>query len=91
MLFYLNKHNDMNPEELSKLSNEQLLKEHQKLKSNSKTTAVIIGVFVGIAIYSAVRNGFGFFTFFPLFFAYILFKKNNIKDIENEMQSRNLK
>lgn len=53
--------------------------------------AFLVGAFVGIVIYSAVNNGFGFFTFFPLVFVYIIVKnENHARSINKEMQSRNL-
>ena len=38
----------------------------------------MIGFTVGIAIYSAVKNGLDFFTFFPLFLAYIRIGAQNM-------------
>ncbi len=53
--------------------------------------AFLVGAFVGIVIYSAVNNGFGFFTFFPLVFVYIIVKnETHARSINKEMQSRNL-
>jgi hypothetical protein len=52
----------------------------KKIKNNKMINGFLIGVFVGIAVYSAVKNGFGFFTFFPLILAYLLFyNKEKIK------------
>lgn len=47
---------------------------------------------IGIAIFTTVRNGFGFFSFFPLlwiFIALALWSTN--KEIKNEIESRNQK
>jgi hypothetical protein len=47
---------------------------------------------IGIAIFTTVSNGFGFFSFFPLlwiFIALALWSTN--KEINNEIESRNQK
>ena len=43
------------------------------MKSNKTVNAVLIGFLVGVAIYSAVTNGFSFWTLFPLLIAYAMF------------------
>ncbi len=53
---------------------------------------ILIGTFIGVAMYSAVKNGIEFFTFFPLIFVFFLLKDGkNFKALENELKSRNLK
>ncbi|SFH20669.1 hypothetical protein [Pedobacter insulae] len=75
-----------------KLSDEELLSEHKKVKTNDLINATLIGTFVGIACYSTIKHGAGFFTFFPLFFVFIFLKrKKDNKELENELKSRNLK
>lgn len=86
----------MEPKELAKLTNEELLQEQKKTNSNKIIHAVLIGVLVGVSIFSTVKKGFGFFTFFPLFFVFLLLKKQkDIKgfesELESELRSRNLK
>ena len=82
----------MNREELSQLTDEQLLIEAKKLKSANTTSAVLIGLLFGIAAYSTYKNGLGFFTFFPLFFVYILVKTNRKKnELDEILKERNLK
>lgn len=82
----------MKAEDLKNLSDQELEQELKKLNSNKTLHAVLIGAFIGVAVYSAVKNGFGFFTFFPLFFVYILLNsKKKIKRINEEIQSRNSK
>lgn len=77
---------------LSSLSDEELILAHKKMKTNVIINAVLIGVLIGIAVYSTVNNGFGGMTFLPLFFVFFLIKrKNNSEEIENELKSRNLK
>lgn len=77
----------MNIENLTDLNNQELLARAKKLKNNKIIDAVIIGVTIGIVFYSLVKNGFGFFTFFPLIIGYVIIKnsKNN-KILENEIQ-----
>lgn len=79
----------MDPKELAGLTEEELLQEKKKLNRNNSIHAFLIGAFIGIAIYSAVKNGLGFSTFFPLFFVYLLVKNGNkSKDINKELESR---
>jgi hypothetical protein len=86
----------MKPENLAKISDEQLVQEYKKLKTNKKNHAFIVGITIGIFFYSTVKNGFGLFTFFPLIIGYLLIKNaTDSKLIENEirreMTARNLK
>lgn len=85
----------MKPESLTELSNQELLQQIKRIKTNLIIDAAIVGSTIGVVIYSAVQNGFGFFTFFPLLLAYIIIRnsKNNKileKEIRKEIQSRNL-
>lgn len=80
-----------NEKKLAELSNDELLQYKKKLKSEKITNAVILGFMVGVAVYSTWKNGFGFFTFFPLLF--IPFAKNHTKKVvalESELRMRNL-
>ena len=82
----------MTKEELSKLTDDQLLAEAKKMKSAKITTAVLIGFMIGVATYSTVKNGLGFFTFFPLFFVFLLFKDDKKRKVLEEiLKERNLK
>ena len=85
----------MKPENLSALSNNELLQKAKKMKSDKIINAAIIGLTIGIVIYSIVKNGIGFFAFFPLVLAYFIARnsKNNQileNEIESELKSRNL-
>ncbi len=62
----------MNYKELSELTDQELLDEAKKMKSNSIINALFIGFLIGIVIYSIAANSLGFFTLIPLFFAYKL-------------------
>lgn len=76
----------------SKLSDQELLEEQKKLKSAKLINGFLIGIFIGVAIYSAATKGIGFFTFFPLFFIYLLINsRKKSKKIDNELNKRNLK
>ena len=86
----------MKTENLTEFRDQELLQKLKKVKNNKIIDATIIGFTVGIAIYGAVRNGFEFFTFFPLILAYIIVRNstnNKIleKEIQKELKSRNLK
>jgi len=82
----------MEQKELSDLTNEQLLEEKKKIQYNKIANATLIGLCIGIAVFSAVKNGFAFFTFFPLLLTYPFIKNGKkIKVLEKEIKSRNLK
>ena len=77
--------------ELAVLTNDQLLEEKKKIQYNKIANATLIGVCIGVAIFSAVKNGFVFFTFFPLLLTYPFIKNGKkIKVLEKELKARNL-
>jgi len=77
--------------ELSGLSDDELMAEKKKLKKGNLINSGLCGFLIGVAIYSAVKNGLGFFTFFPLFFVFVVFNnRNRIKAVDAELKSRNL-
>ncbi len=81
----------MDQKELADLTNEQLLEEKKKIQYNKTVNAILIGLCVGIAVFSAVKNGFVFFTFFPLLLTYPFIKNGKkIIVLEKELKSRNL-
>lgn len=76
---------------LSELSNDDLLAKRKKIKSLQKTTAMMVGVLAGVAIYQVVKHGLGFFTFFPLFFIFLILRnKNQLKEFDQELATRGL-
>lgn len=86
----------MKSEGLKELSDQELLQKIKNLKTNKIIDATIIGFTIGIAIYSVVKNGFGFFTLFPLIIGYMIIRNssnNGIleKEIQKELESRNSK
>ena len=85
----------MKAENLTELNDQELLRKMKKIKTNKIIDATIIGITVGIAIYSAVNKGIDFFTFFPLIIAYLIVRNsanNKIleKEIQKELHSRKL-
>lgn len=82
----------MEEKKLAELTNEELLQEVKKIKKYRLYDATIIGVLIGIAIYSSVKNGFGLLTFLPLVYLPIA-GKNNTKNNELRalLKERNLK
>ncbi|MFD0797686.1 FUSC family protein [Maribacter chungangensis] len=70
----------MREEELSDLTDEQLLKKVKKSKSSAIWDALIIGFMIGIVIYSAVENTLGFLTLIPLYFIYKMVKSSKNDD-----------
>lgn len=74
---------------LSNLTEKELLQKKRKLKSNQKITATLIGFLLGIAVYATIKKGLGFFTFFPLFFVFLLAKnKSDLNIINHEITKR---
>jgi len=81
----------MTREELAILTDQELLQEAKKMKSTKLIDALIIGVLIGIATYSSVKNGFGFLTFLPFICAPIAIKnKTDHKKLEDLLKERNL-
>ena len=82
----------MEPKEYSQFSDRELLDEAKKIKSNNITKATLIGLMIGIATYTTIDKGFGFFTVFPIFFIFALLRKNTKSaELQQELKSRNLK
>jgi hypothetical protein len=89
---YLNETRQMTEKELSELSDQELLQEAKKMKSNSTINALLIGMMIGVIFYSIVKKSVGIFALIPLFFTHKLFKNStNNEAIETELKSRNLK
>lgn len=78
--------------ELPNFTDAELLEKRTKIKSAAVLNAGLIGFLIGIAIYSTVGDGLGFFSFFPLFFVFLLYKnKHSTKSVDAEITARNLK
>ncbi|WP_326982903.1 hypothetical protein VUJ46_22590 [Chryseobacterium sp. MYb264] len=81
----------MSGKTISELTNEELLDKRKKAKNANIISAVLIGFFVGIAVFSAIKKGLGFFTFFPLIFVFMLMRnQSEAKELDKEIKSRNL-
>jgi hypothetical protein len=78
----------VNEQELSQLSNEELLAEAKKQKLTPIWSALAIGIMAGVIIYSVAKNTWGFLTLIPLYFIYKMVKgskKNGaLKKLLNE-------
>jgi len=79
--------------ELSQLTDQELLVKKKEAKSGNILNAVLLGVMVGISIYSTITGGFGFLTVLPLFFIGSIASRwnKNKKQLDEELNSRNLK
>ena len=54
--------------------------------------ALLIGVSIGVVLYSIYAKSFGILTLIPLFFVYKIFKKpNNNAELEKLLKERKLK
>lgn len=82
----------MTEQELSALTDEELLVEAKKLKSASIWSALVIGLMAGVVIYSAVKSTIGFFTLIPLFIIYkILNGSKNNDALKKVLKERDLR
>lgn len=82
----------MKQEELSELTDQELLEEAKKMKSTSITNALLIGGMIGIIIYSVVLNRVSVFTLIPLvFIVKIVRDSKSNKALEELLKERNLK
>jgi hypothetical protein len=80
--------------DLSHLTDSELLDELIKLKSFSITNAFFIGFLAGIIVFSALKSSWGIFTLIPLYLIYKLVndpKNKRKKDLEELLKERNLK
>ena len=77
----------MKQKELSELTDQELLDEAKKMKASSIAHAFVIGLMVGVVVYSVVKNTWGFLTLIPLFFIYKLTRNSG----RNEELKRLLK
>ena len=78
---------------LEELTNEELLNKAKKMKSTAILNATLVGVLIGILIYSIAVNNLGFLTLILLFIIYKFVNKSkyNKEEIENLLKERNLK
>ena len=82
----------MKHKEMAELTDDELLAEAKRMKPTKLYDAVIFGFLIGIAIYSSVKNGFGWLTFLPIVYLPVAAKnKAKIKVLEELMADRDLK
>ncbi len=84
----------MTNKELSELTDQELLEEARKMKSFSITTALFVGFFLGVILYSLVKNSWGLFSLIPLYFIYKLIndpKNKRSRELEALIKERKLK
>ena len=81
----------MNQEELSQLTDEELLEAAKANKPSPLIDAFFIGFLAGIIVYSITANAWGFFTLIPLYLIYIFLKKpKQYEALKKELKERNL-
>lgn len=79
----------MTQKELSDYTLEELVQEEKKRKQSYYMNCGFIGFTAGIACYSTVKNGFGFFTFLPvIFFAMGARSSKEYKAVKHEIAKR---
>ena len=82
----------MNKQELSNLSDDELLKYAKENKPSPTIDAFFIGFLAGIILFSVVSSSWGLVTILPLFIIYIFLKKpKKYQEIIDELSSRKLK
>ena len=81
----------MDQKELSEFTDQELLVEAKKMRSNSVVSALLIGFMMGIVIWSILQNTVGLFTLIPLYFAFKVFHKpDKNKELKSLLKERNL-
>ena len=74
----------------SKMTLEELMSEEKKMKSQKISTALLIGLLIGIAVYSATHKGL-VLPVILLIFAFLIGYRNSqtMKGIQAEISRRN--
>lgn len=81
----------MNQEELSQLTDKALLEAAKNNKPSPILDAFFIGFLVGIIIYGAAANAWGFVILLPLFLIYLFLKKpKQYEALRKEVEKRGL-
>ena len=83
----------MKNKSLSELTDDELLQEAKRIKSNAIINALLIGFLMGIIVYSIAQNNLGFFTLIPLFLIYKFVNNSDYdaKALKNLLEERGLK
>lgn len=75
--------------DLTQLTIDELQIELKKRKQGYQISAFIVGMMIGCAVWSAVKNGFSMFLFVPLLFAYWFRNaKTDYDEVKQEIESR---
>lgn len=81
----------MTKKELAELTDQELQQEAKKIKSTTLMDGLIIGVLIGIAIYSSIKNGFGLLSFIPLVYLPIAAKnRTKNRELKDLLKERSL-
>jgi fatty acid desaturase len=81
----------MNQPNLSELTDEELLQEAKKMKQSRITHAFIIGFLIGILIFGAAVNTWGFTMLIPLYLIYLFTRNpNDNKELMQILKERGL-
>lgn len=81
----------MEQKKLSELTDDELLQKAKKMKSASTINALLIGIMIGIIVWSVVKNTYGFLILIPLFIIYKLVNNSsNDKELKEILKERNL-
>lgn len=82
----------MDTNNISSLTDQELLTEAKKQKSKNITNALLVGFLAGILVYSVWKNSLGFLSLIPLFLIYKLVNKSKYdkEELEREMKKRKL-
>jgi hypothetical protein len=90
-LFEKGKSGKMNEQELSQLSDNELLEEFKKIVPSPIFDAFFIGFLVGIVVFGITVSAWGFTILIPLFLVYLFLKKaKRYEALKKELASRNL-
>lgn len=82
----------MKQQDLSALTDQELLDKAKRMKYNPVVNALLIGVMIGVIVYSILKSTIGLLTLIPLVFIFKLVNKGEEKKaIEKELTARNLK
>lgn len=75
----------MNQQEQSELGEKPLPGQSKNTKSEAITNALLIGVMIGVVVWSVAKNTVGLFTLIPLYFIYkLLNKQKDDKAVEEQ-------
>jgi hypothetical protein len=82
----------MNQQELSQLSDNELLDEFRKIKPSPLMDAFFIGFLIGVIIFGVAASAWGFTILIPLVLIYLFLKKSTrFESLKRELGKRNLR